>query len=155
MVLFIALIITSSCKKETVTNTVTDHDTTTIHDTVTSTPLSNIQILAAHTWELKEENYDNAGTITQYVRDSVNTTGYDQDTLRLTFTTNGGGTYRDETGHIWNTTWSFTTSDDNDLILQLAGGPGFNWSAINITDSSFDETTNSASLISAKWIPVN
>ena len=153
--LFIILITVSSCKKDTVTNTVTDHDTTTIHDTIASAPLSNIQMLAAHTWELKEEDYDNAGTITQYIRDSVNTTGYNQDTLRLTFTTNGEGTYRDETGYIWNTTWYFTTSDDNNMILQLAGGPGFSWSAVNITDSSFDETTSSSSLISSKWIAVN
>ena len=82
-------------------------------------------------------------------------TGYDQDTLRLTFSTNGTGTYSAETRHLWNTTWSFTTSNDNDLILQLTGGPSFNWSAVNITDSSFDETTSSSTLISGKWIAIN
>jgi hypothetical protein len=151
---FVLIVISSSsCKKDTVTNTVTVRDTTVITDTVASTPLSVAQILASHTWEVEGESYDNAGTITQYIRDSVNTTGLDQDTLRLTFTTTGGGTYRDETGSMHTLTWSFTPPSY--MFIQLAGGPNYSWSAVNITDSSFDETTsNPPSLISGKWIAV-
>jgi hypothetical protein len=163
---FVSLVIfSSSCKKDTVTNTVTDHDTTVLHDTTVMTDsirlldsikLSDIQILTSHTWEIQEEDYDNAGYITQYIRDSINTTGYNQDTLRLTFDSSGIGTYIDATGNFWNTTWSFipaSGSYDSYLSLQLDGGPGFTWSAINISDSAFDETTNAATLISARWVP--
>jgi hypothetical protein len=147
---FIILLTVSSCKKDTVTTTIT------VHDTITGSTLSKAQILANHTWEVKSTYQDLSGTTLYYVRDSINTVGANEDTIRITFTTSGTGTYRDNYGTLWNTTWAFTTGDDENLILQLTGGPSFAWNQLNISDSSILETTplSDGDLASTRLIPV-
>ena len=80
------------------------------------------------------------------------------DLLRLTFNTNGTGTYFGGDSRTYNTTWGFTTPDQQNLTLVATNGATvltYNWSLISITDSSIYQTTaeSPGTLVSARWIP--
>ena len=160
-ILFAAQTNLTSCSKEKVTNTI--HDTTVVRDTVTITPLTSTQILSKYTWEVYESFQVIQGVAsndtTHYLRGVVNTIGGGVDILRLTFNSNGTGTYFGGDSRNYNTTWAFTTPDEQNLTLVATNGGTvlkYNWSLISITDSSIYQTTAEypGTLVSARWIPV-
>jgi hypothetical protein len=146
---FLSTMLFCSCKKETVTNTHT------VYDTVQAIKSSNILILTSHVWEEQETYADLSGTTTHYIRGGENTTGADQDTLRLTFVAGGTGSAVAENGSIQPLLWSFTSSDSTNMDLSIGGSP-FSWHDVSISDTAILETTPLADgdLSSAKWVPV-
>lgn len=145
-----------SCTKETV-------KTVTVRDTVTAIPLTATQILSKYKWQVYESFQVIKGVsssdTTHYLRGKVNTINGGVDVQRLTFNANGTGTYFGGDGLNYTTTWSFTTSDEQNLKLVVTRGSStitYNWSLISIKDSAIYQTTAaSGMLVSAKWIPTN
>jgi hypothetical protein len=153
---FVGLVMFSSCKKETVTNTVTVRDTTVVTDTVKS--LTKTQILVQQSpWEIQELYMDTSGYIDQYVRGGINNTSDNYDIVRFTFNADGTGSYTNIFGVTSTLNWLFTTQDQSNIQFNVNPSVyNFTWNLVGISDSSIVQTNYQAANIleSSKLIPV-
>lgn len=158
--LMLGIFILPGCKKDPTNPTPT---TVTIHDTLqphliydTLHPRSNVLILTSHVWEEQEAYQDLSGATKHYIRGGENTTGEDQDILRLTFAAGGGGYAVAEDGTTQPLVWSFPASTDSTTMQLSISGVVFPWYFVSISDTAIIETTPLADgdLSSAKWVPV-
>jgi hypothetical protein len=104
--------------------------------------LSKIQLLTQHVWEVQKTIVQIGNTQTEYIRDSINTTGDDYDASRFTYNTNGTGTVLDGAGNTNTFTWAFNPSDSSTMILLInyATPITFTFSFIRLTQNSYTYT---------------
>lgn len=141
LVLFTIIFFTVlSCKKD--------------NNTATS-PLTKQQILVQKPWQVNEVWRNDQGTLTHYLKGSVNNTGTNYDNMHITFKADGTGTYTDDGGVIHTTTWQFTTPDLRNMSITITspGSTTLIWSLVEITDGSLVTSTplNNNFLISARY----
>ena len=98
----IIVIFSSSCKKD-------------------STPLTVNQLLTQHAWKFEKTTIQQGNTQTEYIRDSVNTTGENYDISVYTFNTNGTGTLIETNGTSYPITWAFVGTDQTTMTVTEAG----------------------------------
>jgi hypothetical protein len=156
LVLFVSFIILSffpSCAKDTVT-------TVTVKDTISLPSLSKIQILTSHVWEIQESTTAISGTVYNYERGVTNTypVGLNQAPIRLTFNTNGTGTYTDPTTTVYNSSWGFNLNDSTIIsgnITYNSTVTPYTYNLVNITDSVFSFSSSVPGGVAAyRCIPV-
>lgn len=117
------------------------------------------QILIGSTWKVDEVFSNVNGQNLHYIRNGINTTGHDYGAFGLTFNADGTGTYTSEGGRVYTTHWSFTSPDEHNMVLELDGGPSYNWSMVEISENSFQSITDLILdgrdlLQSTRYIPV-
>src|SRR5688572_19510310 len=120
--------------------------------------LTKTEMLTQKTWQVDEVLRNISGTNTKYIKGGTNTTGTNYNLIRLTFKTDGTGTYTDEVGIVHTTTWKFASTDERNLELVI-GPPSaqtFNWNLVEITEKALHNTTAVGTniLVSARYTPV-
>ncbi len=122
-------------------------------------PPTKTEILVKQPWQVDEVLRNIAGVNTHYLRGSVNTTGTNYDFIKLTFNSDGTGTYTDENGTTYTMTWQFTSSDEHNMqaIVNTTPTPTtFIWNLVEISENSFQQTTviEPNGLISDRYTPI-
>ena len=153
-----ALTPNNPCNNSVVRDTIRIRDTIVIHDTIAPVPLTKTQILAQKEWIVDEIARSLSGTISQFIRGGMNTTGTNYTLLKFKFNTNGTGTYRDENGIVHSLNWIFTNPSERNMRLDI-GAPFatvFNWNMVEIKDNYLHSTTVQGSnvLVTARLIQV-
>jgi len=129
-------------------------------DTVINIPcvqLTNTEILVQKDWQIDELWKNDGGVNTHFVRGGVNTTGTSYENMRFHFNTEGTGSYTDEVSTIHTLDWSYNTSDERNMTLNI--GPPFAnvfiWNMIELKNNFMHNTSPyGGGLISIRYIQV-
>jgi hypothetical protein len=107
----------------------------------TNTTLTKDQILVAKTWRVDKLHHVISGQYSSYAYGGTNSTGINYDTLRFTFSSNGMGTYIDQSGKSNNFTWQFTSTDKRSMQVTVNGHTD-NWDMVEIADNYLHASVN-------------
>ena len=130
-----------SCKKETVTNTVTNTDTlfVNVYDPIT------LSLISANQWMIEEGRGVRGNNLFYYLRggNSINNTENCDDEY-IGFNTDGSGTYHEQSGITRTITWEFNNSDNTMLTIHFTNTPAdfdVYWDNLRSTNNKlyFDE----------------
>ena len=98
-------------------------------------------ILTENVWKVEEVRSNLSKKNLHYLNGKENTTGVDYSVFRLTFNTDGTGTYIDTYGSVLKTTWKFTSKDKHNMSFTIQNGNTFDWSMVEISENSFQSIT--------------
>ena len=73
-----------------------------------------------------------SGAYSSYTYGGANTTGINYDVMRFTFNTDGTGTYIDQNGNSYTSSWKFTTTDQRTLQFTLSNGSTYTWQMVQL-----------------------
>ncbi|HMK02642.1 MAG TPA: hypothetical protein VK489_00540 [Ferruginibacter sp.] len=103
-------------------------------------PPTKLQILTQKTWQVDEIHRNVSGVNSKYIKGGVNTTGANYDVWRLTFNANGTGTHVYTNGVSYPTTWNFTGTDQQNMVL-TSNGQTLNFNMVEINETYFYATS--------------
>ena len=116
------------------------------------------EMLVGKNWEVFEVLRNIEELNSHYIKDSLNTTNTDYSRIRLSFRADGTGIYIDEEGVSHSSVWRFTTADERNMELTISppAPATFVWNLVEISDSSFSNTTAFGPniLVAARYTPV-
>lgn len=116
------------------------------------------QMLVGKNWEVYEVLRNIEENNSHYIKDSLNTTNTNYSSIRLSFRADGTGIYIDEEGVSHSSVWKFTTADERNMELTISppSPATFVWNLVEISDSSFSNTTAFGPhiLVAARYTPV-
>ncbi|HTN07639.1 hypothetical protein [Agriterribacter sp.] len=122
-------------------------------------PLTKLEILVRQPWQVDEVMSNVGCKNLHFVRGEINNTGVDYSNFRLTFKVDGTGTYTNETGVTYTTTWEFTSADQHNMKLLVNSSTPqiFIWNMVEISKTSFQSITaldKLSILQSTRYVPV-
>ena len=131
-------------------------------ETNPSPTLSKQQILVKNTWQVDELLVNNSGNNSHYIRGGINTTGINYDAVRITFKSDGTGTYTTDRGQTFPSTWKFTSTDEQNMELSVIYPTvvTYTWNIVEINENALYNTTALSTedndlLVSARYVPVH
>jgi hypothetical protein len=129
-------------------------------NSTTPAALTKTQLLTKNTWQVEELISQYGNTQGQYKKGGVNTTGSDYSKYRITFSSNGTGSFTDPLNHTYTFTWNFAPGDETKMTI-IANYPTpatLNYSFVNLDGNSFTYTihyveSGNQALATARNIP--